>query len=73
MEFTKFIGSETNAAILDLELVTKNPKATLSDSYVIRQFINNINEVINDDKFLTSLREIYANETTLLLCKVLVK
>ncbi|OUM64807.1 hypothetical protein PIROE2DRAFT_8350, partial [Piromyces sp. E2] len=41
MEFAKSIGTETNAAILDLELVTKNPNTTVSDSYVIRQFINN--------------------------------
>ncbi|OUM63813.1 hypothetical protein PIROE2DRAFT_9615 [Piromyces sp. E2] len=30
-------GTETNAAILDLELVTKNLNTTVSDSYVIIQ------------------------------------
>ncbi|OUM61317.1 hypothetical protein PIROE2DRAFT_62595 [Piromyces sp. E2] len=45
MEFAKSIGTEFNAAILDLELITKNPNTTVSDSYVIRQFINNVNEI----------------------------
>jgi len=40
MEFAKSIGTETNAAILDLELVTKNPITTISEFIILMKFIN---------------------------------
>ena len=64
MEFAKSIGVETNAAILDLELVTKNPNVTIADSYVIKQYINNIKEVykpiINDTENIKEKRQCFS-------------